>query len=404
VSEPLRIVVLGYIVRCPLGGMAWHYLQYAMGLMDLGHDVYFLEDSDDYPSCYDPDRHVTDSDATYGLEFSKRVFDRTNLGDRWAYYDGHASRWYGLQERRVLDVCRTADVVLNISGANPLRSWLEKVPVRIFIDTDPVFEQIRQLTVPERRERALGHTAFFSFGENIEHPDSEIPDDGLPWRPTRQPVVLDTWPVTPVPRDAPFTTVMQWESYPAREYRRARYGLKAASFEPYMDLPSRTGAVLELALGTPTAPRALLRSRGWRLRDPLEVTRDPWTYQRYLQQSVGEFTVAKHGYVTARSGWFSERSAVYLASGRPVVIQETGFSDWMQTGSGVIPFDSPNEARDGIEDVLGRRAFHCRAARELAEEYFDSRKVLGRLLDSAAVEVSTRQRPADTRGDNGGQG
>jgi hypothetical protein len=383
-KEKLRVVVLGYIVRCPLGGMAWHYLQYVTGLAGLGHDVYFVEDSDDYPSCYDPNRHVVDRDFGFGLEFTAQVFDRVGFDERWAYYDAHSAEWHGPASGGMTEICRTADVVVNISGANPLRSWLEAVPVRIFIDTDPVFEQIRQLTVPERRQRALQHNAFLSFGENLEREDHAIPRDGHPWRATRQPIVLDAWPVTPGPDSGRFTTVMQWESYKAREYEGVRYGLKAASFEPYVELPLRTGPVLELALGTPTAPRQLLRSKGWAIRSPLEVTRDPWTYQRYIRDSLGEFSVAKQGYVKARSGWFSERSAAYLASGRPVVTQETGFSDWMETGEGVVGFSSPGEAAEGVEEIRRRYPEHCRAARAVAEEYFDSRKVLSRLIEVAA--------------------
>ena len=382
-NEKLRVVVLGYIVRCPLGGMAWHYLQYVTGLAALGHDVYFVEDSDDYPSCYDPNRHVTDRDATFGLEFTGRVFDRAGLGERWAYHDAHTGARHGPAAGRMTEICETADLVLNISGANPLRSWLENVPVRVFIDTDPVFEQIRQLTVPERRQRALQHNVFLSFGENIEREDHAIPRDGHPWQATRQPIVLDSWPVTPGPESAKFTTVMQWESYRAREYQGVGYGLKAASFEPYMDLPLRTGPVLELALGTPSAPRELLRSKGWAIRSPLEVTRDPWTYQEYLRDSKGEFSVAKQGYVKARSGWFSERSAAYLASGRPVLTQETGFSDWMETGEGVVGFTSPDEAAKGAEEIQRRYPEHCLAARTVAEEYFDSGKVLPRLIELA---------------------
>ncbi len=382
-TQRVRIVVLGYIVRCPLGGMAWHYLQYVLGLAALGHDVFFIEDSDDFPSCYDPVRHVTDHDATYGLEFTRRTFDRVGLGDRWAYHDAPRAKWAGPGAGHAVDVCRSADIVLNISGANPLRSWLEATPIRIFIDTDPVFEQIRQLTVPERRARALMHNAFFSFGENITREDTAIPRDGLPWNTTRQPMVLDAWPVTPGPGAGKFTTVMQWESYPGREYAGVRYGLKAMSFEPFVDLPGRVGPLLELALGTPSAPREMLRAKGWSLRDPLEVTRDPWTYQDFIQGSKAEFAIAKHGYVAARSGWFSERSAAYLASGRPVLAQDTGFSTWLGSRDGVVPFSTLEEAADGIVDINSRYIAHCRGAREIARAFFDSAPVLTRLIERA---------------------
>ena len=378
----LRILVLGYIVRGPLGGLAWHHLQYVMGLARLKHDVWFLEDSDDYDSCYDPVRNVTDRDPTYGLHFTASAFSRVGLGDRWAYYDAHTQRWLGPAAFRAPDLARTADLLLNLSCVNPLRPWFANVAQRALVDTDPVFTQIRHLSDPGAMARAREHTAFLTFGENIGTPSSSIPADGLPWQPTRQPVVLDAWPVTPGRPGGRFTTVMQWESYPAREHGGVRYGMKAESFAPYLDLPAGAGkdAVFELALGSPGAPRDLLRERGWKLRDPRRPTRDPWIYQRYLQRSKAEFGIAKHGYVASGSGWFSERTAAYLASGRPAVVQETGFSRWLPAGSGVVPFRSPAEALAGVAEVNARYPHHCRAARELAAAHFDSNRVLSDLL------------------------
>ena len=377
----LRIIVLGYIVRCPLGGMAWHHLQYMLGLHDLGHDPYFVEDSDDTPwCCYDPARGVTDTEPTYGLQFTACLFRNVGLGDRWAYYDAHTSRWFGPCAERIMDICASADLLLNLSCANPLRPWLMAIPVRTLIDTDPVFTQLRNLTDPARCHRASQHTTFLSFGENIGLSRAAIPADGLPWQATRQPVVLEAWPLTPGPANGRFTTVMQWDSYPTREYDGRRYGMKADAFGPYLDLPDKAGPIFELAVGGQTAPRTLLRNKGWIVRNSLEPTRDPWTYQRYIQQSKAEFSVAKQGYVISRSGWFSERSAAYLASGRPVLLQDTGFSDWLPTGAGVIPFNTPEEALAGIEEINGRYEVHCRTARAIAEAYFDARKVLSRLL------------------------
>jgi hypothetical protein len=273
-----------------------------------------------------------------------------------------------------------------VSCANPLRPWFEKIPVRVLIDTDPVFTQIRNLTDAARNRRSHQHNSFFSFAGNANSESASIPDDGIHWSTTRQPVVLDAWPVTEPPIDGKFTTVLQWDSYAAREYNGVSYGMKSRSFEPYLQLPTRTKARLELAVGSATAPRALLRSNGWHVRDPFEVSSDPWLYQQYLRSSKAEFTVAKHGYVVSRSGWFSERSAAYLASGRPVVTQETGFSDWMPSGLGVVPFRSPAEALAAIEDVNARYESHCRRARELAVEFFDSKKVLVDLLDKLGSE------------------
>jgi len=244
------------------------------------------------------------------------------------------------------------------------------------------------LTDAASRNLALQHTAFLSYGENFGRAACSVPKDGLPWQATRQPVVLDAWPVTPGPARGKFTTVMQWDSYPTREFNGRRYGMKSSSFEPYVDLPKRAGSMLELAVGSPSAPRDLLRSKGWEVRDPLEVTRDPWLYQDYIRQSKAEFSVAKQGYVVSQSGWFSERSACYLASGRPVLIQETGFSRWMETGAGVISFCTLEEAFAGIEEINSRYGFHCRASRQAAEEYFDSNRVLSHLIEAAMSPVS----------------
>ena len=307
--------MLGYLVRGPLGGLAWHHLQYVLGLARLGHDVVFLEDSDDFPSCYNPITNVRAStDPGYGLAFATQTFERTGLGGCWAYYDAHTAQWLGPLADGAREFCGMADLCLNLSGMNPVRPWLEGIPVRALIDTDPAFTQIRHLTDPEARERARQHTAFFTFAENLPARRSTIPDDGLPWRATRQPVVLDAWPVTPGPAGGKFTSVMLWESYDAQRYNGRRYGQKAASFTPYLDLPRRTGRIFELAVGSSAAPGLMLEDHGWDVIDPREPTRDPWAYQRYIQASKAEFGVAKHGYVVSRSGWFSERSAAYLAS------------------------------------------------------------------------------------------
>lgn len=388
-SERLRIVVLGYIVRGPLGGLAWHHLQYVLGLADLGHEVVFVEDSDDYASCYDPSRNVVDTDPSYGLRFAARTFERVGLAQRWAYYDAHTGRWLGPYADRVLGVCASADLLLNLSGVNPLRPWLLTIPARALVDTDPVFTQIRHLTDPAARAEALCHTAFCSFGEQGER--GAIPDDGLPWQPTRQPIVLRAWPVTPGPAAGRWTTVMQWDSYAVREYAGLCYGMKSASFEPYLDLPRRSEQRFELALGSATAPRARLRRHGWAVRNPLRPTRDPWTYQRYLQRSRAEFSVAKHGYVAARSGWFSERSAAYLASGRPVVVQDTGFSAWLRADMGVVPFNSPDQALAAIEAVERDYVTQCQAARAVAEHYFDAQRVLPALIAQALQPPVARQ-------------
>ncbi len=369
------------MVRGPLGGLIWHHLQYVLGLAKLGHEVYFLEDSDDYPSCYNPENDSLGTDASFGLNFVNQTLERFGLEDRWSYFDAHTDRWFGLSVERVQDICASTDILLNLSAVNPLRPWFETVPRRVFVDTDPAFTQIRHLQDPAAHSLAAAHTSFFSFAENIARPDCLVPKDGFPWQPTRQPIVLDAWPVTHGDRKAPWTTVMQWDSYTGREHAGKRFGMKSESFKPYFDLPRRSGQLFELAVGSPSAPRDALTSQGWEVSNPLEVIRDPWDYQKFIQESKGEWTVAKHGYVVSRSGWFSERSAAYLASGRPVVTEDTGFPSWLPVGEGLLQFNSKASAISAVETVESDYEFHCRSARTIAEEYFDSGSVLSSLLE-----------------------
>lgn len=385
----LRIVVLGYIVRGPMGGLVWHHLQYVLGLACLGHDVFFFEDSGDSEwCCYDPDRHVTDTDPSYGLRFIDAVFKTHNLAERWAYYDAHRRQWHGLEAQRRREVLETADLLIDISGVNEIRDWYERIQFRALIDTDPAFTQIRHIAEPAARSAAAVHTSFFTFGENVSEGRWTVPDDGFAWRATRQPVVLEAWPLTRGKADGFFTTVMQWDSYEYREHGGLRYGMKSESFLPFLELPALIGPRFKVAVGGDLARQALLSS-GWRIVNPLIVARTADSYQRFIKRSKAEFGVAKHGYVITRCGWFSERTAGYLASGRPVVVQDTGFSDWLSTGKGVHAFDTPEAVCVAIDRIDTAYDEECKAAREIAREYFDYSKVLPPLIEGALGRHST---------------
>ena len=384
----MRIVVIGWIIREPLGGMAWHYLQYVMGLADLGHDVYYVEDSDDRPFRFHPWTETIDTDPAEGLEFADASFKRIGRPDCWAYYDAHTTRWLGPAASKIPEVLATADLLLNVAAwVSPMRPWFDRIPVRVFVDTDPAFTQILHLTTPAAKQTALRHNSFFSFGERIGKPSCTIPDDGLAWRPTRQPIFLDAWsssPTTDPPSESNgmFTTVMSWDSYPAREYGGIEYGVKSHAFGPYLDLPRKSAGGFAMAVRrVPKKTRDALAEAGWVLSSPQRTSRDLDAYRDYIRGSKAEFSVAKHAYVITQSGWFSERGAAYLASGRPVLVQDTGFSEFLPSGLGLVAFRDPEEAAAGVKEIDGNYSAHCRAARDIAVEYFDSRKVLARLLD-----------------------
>lgn len=384
----LTVVVMGYVVRGPLGGMAWSDLQYVASLRAAGHRVVYVEDSDDYASCYDPTTDETTPDPAYGLEFAVDALGSVDAGDSWCYYDAHEARWHGPLAPRGERVFAEADVLLNLAAVNPLREWAREVPVRILVDQDPVFTQIKNLTDPGRAAFVNAHNAFATFAGSVGQSECGLPDDGVPWRATRQPVLVDRFPVTEGPRDGSFTTVMQWESYPAVEHGGVRYGMKSESFETFAGLPSHTRERLELAVGAPGPVRVRLEGAGWATIDPRPVTRTPGTYEDYIRSSKGELGIAKHGYVASRSGWFSERSLAYMANARPVVVQDTGFSRWLPTGEGVMAFLTVEEAAAALGAVASDYTRHCAAARALAAEHFEGRRVVSELLETAATAAA----------------
>ena len=381
----LRIIVCGYVVRCPLGGSTWAFLQYAKGLSDLGHEVYYIEESGhDVYCCYNPATHVSDRDPSYGLSFVGAALEKLGLSNKWGYYDHHTDRWLGPCADQILGICSSADMLINVSGVDSLRPWLLEIPTRVLIDMDPAFTQVQNLSDSGKMEDTALYTSHFSYGENIERGISNVPEDGFEWKATRPPIVLPAWPVSRGHRDSKFTTVMMWQSYGTCEYDGIHYGVKADSFPHYLELPSRVTEHMEMAVGGPNTPNDRLLAHDWKVTDPMVVTRDLSRYQDYIQRSKAEFSVAKHAYVISNSGWLSDRSAAYLASGRPVVLQDTGFSTFLDTGAGLVSFNDIEQAIAAIDEVSSQYQSHCDAARDIAEQYFDASKVLSYLIERVA--------------------
>ena len=312
----MTIIVAGYIVSGPLGGLVWHHMQYVIALDRMGFNILFVEHSNDYPSCYNPGSHQLTTDPTYGLAFLTSIFDKYQLSQKWAYYDLYTDKWFGKSGSDVKKIAAEAEIFINLSGLHPVDDIFESIPIKIFVDTDPVFTQIRHLTNAAAMELAKRHTHFFTFGENFSLKDCTIPDDGLPWQPTRQPVVNNLWENQIVPDiDARWTTIMQWDSYDTKEYQGRTYGMKSVMFDPYFSIPSRTREKFELAIGGATVPEEKFVHEGWSIKNSVDITLTPEGYQDYIRRSKGEWSVAKQGYVNSNSGWFSERTAAYLASG-----------------------------------------------------------------------------------------
>jgi hypothetical protein len=389
-SSRLRIIVTGLIAQHPLGGVAWDYVQYAAGLARLGHDVYYFEDSGQWP--YNPqggalrdEREVRD--PSFHLRYLETVMSRFGLAGRWAYRFPLDSVWYGLPDTQRNRVVGSTDLLINVSGTLQRPEEFRMIPRMVYIDSDPGFTQVKVACGAEPfRLRLNLHDVHFSFGECLP---GNLPPTGHVWRPTRQPILLSEWRPRTARREA-FTTVMNWSSYRSVRYRGQRFGQKNLEFWRFLNLPRAVSpVVLEIAVrgaggrrGS-SAPIRRFAQKGWTIANPLEVCPDLESYRHYVESSKAEWTVAKNGYVVADCGWFSCRSACYLAAGRPVVVQETGFSRVLPGGMGILPFRTLEEAAAGIREVEANYARHSKAARALAEEYFDSDKVLTHLVEEA---------------------
>ena len=376
----MRIIVTGLIAQYPLPGVTWDYLQFVLGLRNLGHDVYYIEDTGQWP--YNPQEGGISKGCCYNVGYLAGVMNRFSLSDRWAYRFPWQSEWYGLPKSRRTEVFNTADMLINVSGTLANFEDYRQIPYLVYIDSDPVFTQVKLARGQEDFRRYVdAHNRLFSFGETLP---GNAPDTGHKWRPTRQPIVLSEWEAT-VQQGKAYTTVMNWTSYNDVKHSGIVYGQKDVEFRRFLELPSLVAPVhLEIAVNqgkNRQAPLSLLKHKGWQMVDPENSLTDINSYRAYIGSSRGEWSVAKNGYVRGQAGWFSCRSACYLAASRPVILQETGFSNVLPVGLGLLSFTTLDEAVSAIEAVESDYELHCNAAREIAEEYFDSRKVLTRLLD-----------------------
>ena len=386
----LRVVVGGYLGLLPAGGVAWDYVQYPRSFADLGCDVFYVEDTRLWPVYATDDQ----TDAAPNARYLGNVMGAFGLGGRWAYRDEASGRLFGMSEAALAEVYRTADVFVNVSCSTAVREAVARVPVRVLVDSDPMFTQIQLETGAHFTDgggglRALvdAHTHHFTFGERVGAPDCRMPAAGVDWTPTRQPVCLDRWTPQSGPGRA-WTTLMNWSAARPLRWAGETWGQKNVAFRAVQDLPARVDAPLAVAVGQTTGapfPRTQAEAAGWTVLHPDAVAPDWQSYRAFLQGSRGEFSVAKETYVKGRTGWFSCRSACYLAAGRPVVTEDTGWSAVLPHGLGLLPFSDAASAAEAVRAVEADHAAHARAARELAEAHFDGRRVLADLLASAGV-------------------
>jgi hypothetical protein len=381
--SPLTILIAGTITGDPLpGGAAWAILQYVLGLQQLGHDVYFVEPV--------PARKLRPVGASLrssaNASYFRTVTRQFDLQARSALLLRDARDTVGCPYETLRSAATRADLLINISGVLSDAALLERIPVRVFLDLDPGFNQLWHLSAFD-----VGfdrHTHFATIGLGLGQQHCRIPTCDRDWIPTRQPIVLSEWPLVDRASNDAFTTVGSWRGFGSITHDGVFYGQKAHALRQFIALPARTRQPMLLAFPIhPEETRDLSRlaAEGWQLVDPDRAAGTPDQYRDFIQGSLAEFGIAKSGYATARCGWFSDRSACYLASGRPVLAQDTGFSRFLPTDEGLLAFETEDEALAAMDTIRTDYGRQSKAARRMAEEYFDSRTVLPLLLQRSCV-------------------
>ncbi|HUS16669.1 MAG TPA: glycosyltransferase family 1 protein [Chloroflexia bacterium] len=377
----MNIVFAGSIGRLPVGGHAWVDMQYLAGLRALGHNVCYLEECGAESWVYNWDTEELTTDLAYPAGYVAHCMSLLGMEAAWIYRAGEHAR--GMVPADLAERCAAADLLL--IRAVPLATWRPEYRLprrRIFIDADPGFTQISLLQGHAELTATVDHCErLFTIAQRLGAPDCPIPTAGRTWATTRPPVALSHWPVATDGAATHFTAVMQWRGFRDVTYAGVRYGQKDQEFPRFVDVPCQTAQPFRLAL-TGGAPDELAR-HGWEVIPGWVPSRTPETYRAFIAESRAEFGVAKHGYVAMRGGWFSDRSVCYLASGRPVLLEDTGLADWLPIGDGVVTFTDVPSALAGVTRINAGYQQHRRAARQIAETHFDAQQVLPALLDAA---------------------
>jgi hypothetical protein len=380
-------IVSGAIANKPFrGGETWVRLNWLLGLRKLGFQVFLVEQITP-EKCVDATGEIVALAASENLRYFREVERLFGLVGTVGLISGMGEDFYGLNGYELFALAEAASVLFNISGNLSWQPLLSRVRRKVFVDIDPGYTQLWH-TAGNAATNLAGHDWYLTIGQNIGASDCPIPTGDIRWRHTLPPVALDQWPVVEGAWKG-FTTVASWRgAYGPIVFQNATLGQKVHEFRKFVELPQCSGQRYELALDIHPADdkdRRMLLDRGWTVVDPVEVAGDPMSYRSYIQAASAEFSVAQGVYVHTQSGWFSDRTAEFLASGKPALVQDTGLGAHFPSGEGLLTFSTLEEAREGAEQISGGYARHCRAARRLAETYFDSDRVLGQLLDEIGL-------------------
>ena len=382
---------MGFMGGMPIAGVIWQHIHYVVGLQRLGHEVYYIEDSARLP--YNPETFEVNDEVDYPGKILDRLAGEFDFKNRWAFCARYLkdTPTTGLPLKKIRQLYRDADAILNICGTQEFNDDLLKSDRIIYVESDPGVEQIKiDKGVRSTIDYLKRHYALFTFGENVSTKKFPVPKHGFKWHATRQPIVSDLWKTDRAPkRAAVFTSIANWSTSGLKDitWRSRKYlWSKSREFLRFVEAPKKSGETFELATNISDAPtHNKFERNGWRFVSPLQMSVDYWLYRDYIQQSKGEFTVAKDQYVRLNTGWFSDRSACYLAAGRPVITQETGFTKNYGGDAGLLTFSSLGEIAEAVRTINADYKKHSDAARQIAREVFEAEKVLKSLLDRAGI-------------------
>lgn len=379
-----RIVLGSYMVRYPLGGMLSWALQWLVGLHELGHDVYFVEKADYENACFDPRSGSMTDDGSYGMAVLRDLLEPWELHRRICFVDFRGVH-HGMEREAIARIFATADLFIDMGTHGALLEEAAGAQLRVLVESEPAYTQMKLQSALDQGHPLPSYDAFYTNGLNIGTAASSVPTAAVRWGYVMNPVVPSLYRVVPPPVGAPFTTVMNWQSHAPIEYRGNHYGQKDIEFQRFKTLPRMVQARMEVAVAGSAAPVDELLALGWRVRNAHEVTASVRSYRDYLESSMGEFGVCKNVFVATHSGWFSERSAAYLASGRPVVLQATGFEEHLPCGRGLFAVRDVDEAAEAIGRVCRDYGTHSAAARKLAVEELNAARVLAGFLRELGI-------------------
>lgn len=372
-----RIIVGSYMVRYPLGGMLSWVLQFLVGFKKLGHDVYFVEKYGYANSCYDPTNESVSDDCTYGVSVLDGLMRAHELGDAWCFVE-RSGKYHGLSKQNIERIFRDADVFIDMGTHGGWNEESQSTSIKVLIDGEPGFTQIKMAT---NGMQLPAYDHYFTTGKNVGTEYSISPTAGIKWKYLYHPVQVDLFPLTLHEKNAPFTTVMNWKSHESIEYNGRTFGQKNVEFQKFVGLPEVVSPRMQVAISGKKLPVEMLRNHGWEVADARLKTLSFESFREYIQQSRGEFSVCKNVFVENQTGWFSDRSAAYLASGRPVVMQDTGFSRHLPCGEGLFAVNNIDEAQEAIEKIERDYHFHANMARTIANEHLSTRVVLHKFLE-----------------------